>query len=150
MPRFRYRMQNILTLDEKLEEQQKAAFSLANMRLQDEQRVLQELMMRKATYEQRVKEYATGSVDIKEIHRCKEGVRVTDIQIRQQMVNIRRAQRQVDVERTRLNEAMKARKTQEKLKEKAFEAFKSEVAAEENKVTDELISFKYGTGASGQ
>ena len=147
MARFRYRMQNILTLDEKLEDQQKASFSLANARLQEEQQVLQQLMLRKASYEQRVKEYATGAVDIKEIHRCKEGVRVTDIQIREQMVEIRKAQRLVDVERTKLNQAMLERKTQEKLKEKAFEAFRAEMAAEETKVTDELISYKYGTAA---
>ncbi len=144
MPRFRYRMQNILTLDEKLEDQQRAAFAMANSRLMEEQKVLQELLLRKANYEQRVKEYATGEVDIREIHRCKEGVRVTDIQIRTQMNEIRRAQRAVDVERTKLNEAMQARKTQEKLKEKAFDRFRAEMAAEENKVTDELISYKYG------
>lgn len=147
MPRFRYRMQNILTLDEKLEDQQKASFSLANARLQEEQQILQQLMLKKASYEQRVKEYAVGSVDIKEIHRCKEGVRVTDIQIREQMVEIRKAQRLVDVERTKLNQAMLERKTQEKLKEKAFDAFRAEMAAEETKVTDELISYKYGTAA---
>ena len=146
MPRFRYRMQNILTLDEKLEDQQKASFALANARLADEQKVLQELLLRKASYEQRVKQFAIGDVNIKEIARCKEGVRVTDILIRSQMIEIRKAQRLVDVERTKLNEAMQARKTQEKLKEKAFAKFKEEMAAEENKVTDELISFKYGTG----
>ena len=145
MPRFRYRMQNILTLDEKLEDQQKASFAMANARLQDEQKVLQDLLLKKASYEQRVKKYAMGDVDIKEIQRCKEGVRVTDILIRCQMIEIRKAQRLVDVERTKLNEAMQARKTQEKLKEKAFDRFKEEMAAEENKVTDELISYKYGT-----
>ncbi|MBR1635085.1 MAG: flagellar export protein FliJ [Lachnospiraceae bacterium] len=147
MARFRYRMQNILELDEKLEEQQKASFSLANARLQEEQQILQQLMLKKASYEQRVKSYATGTVDIKEIHRCKEGVRVTDIQIREQMIEIRKAQRLVDVERTKLNAAMLERKTQEKLKEKAFDAFRAEMAAEETKVTDELISYKYGTAA---
>ena len=146
MPRFRYRMQNILTLDEKLEDQQKASFAMANARLQDEQKALQDLLLKKASYEQRVKQYAMGNVDIKEIQRCKEGVRVTDILIRSQMIEIRKAQRLVDVERTKLNEAMQARKTQEKLKEKAFDKFKEEMAAEENMVTDELISFKYGTG----
>ncbi len=145
MARFRYRMQNILTLNEKLEDQQKVAFAQANSRLLDEQKVLQELLLRKASYEQRVKQYASGDVNIKEIARCKEGVRVTDILIRSQMIEIRKAQRLVDVERTKLNEAMQAKKTQEKLKEKAFEKFKAELAAEENKVTDELISFKYGT-----
>ena len=147
MARFRYRMQNILELNEKLEDQQKASFALANAKLQEEQRILQELMMKKAAYEQRVKDYASGMVDILEIQRCKEGVRVTDLLIRSQRTEIRKAQRLVDVERTKLNEARQARKTQEKLKEKAFDAFRKEMAAEENKVTDELISFKYGSNS---
>ena len=144
MPRFRYRMQNILELNEKLEDQQKASFAMANARLLEEQKVLQDLMLKKAAYEQQVKQNAQGIVDIKEIQRCKEGVRITDILIRSQMIEIRKAQRLVDVERTKLNEAMKAKKTQEKLKEKAFDRFKVEMVAEENKVTDELISFRYG------
>ena len=147
MARFRYRMQNILELDEKLEEQQKAAFSLANMRLQEEQAKLQQLLLRKASYERKIKEYATGIVNITEIHHAKEGVRATEFAIRDQMAVIRRAQRQVDIERAKLNEAMRDRKTQEKLKEKAFAVFLKELADEEIKVTDELISYKYGTNA---
>ena len=38
---------------------------------------------------------------------------------------------------------MKERKTHENLKEKAFEAFKEELAAEEGKMTDELVSYTY-------
>ena len=38
---------------------------------------------------------------------------------------------------------MKERKTHENLKEKAFEAFKEELLAEESKMTDELVSYTY-------
>ena len=41
---------------------------------------------------------------------------------------------------------MKERKTYEKLKEKAFEAFKQEVNAAEQKEVDELVSFRFGHG----
>ena len=42
-----------------------------------------------------------------------------------------------------MNLAMVERKTQEKLKENAFEIFKKELIEVENKENDELVSFKY-------
>ena len=147
MPRFRYRMENILNLQMKLEDQAKAAFGAANARLQEEQEKLQLLVIKKAGYERKVKEYAQGAVKIGEIQRYKDGVRSVDYAIEDQMKAIKRAQREVDFARLRLNEAMKDRKTQEILKDKAFEAFLAEMKAEENKVTDELISYKYGIAA---
>lgn len=145
MARFRYRMQNILELDRKLEDQQKAAFSLANARLTEEQQKLQELMMRKASYERQVNELAVGMIDISEIHKAKHAAETMEFAIKDQMLVIKRAQRQVDIEREKLNAAMQETKTQEKLREKAFDEFLKEVAAEDVKVTDELISYKYGT-----
>ncbi len=147
MARFRYRMENILNLQLKLEDQAKASFAAANARLSEEQQKLQDLVVKKAGYERKVKEYAQGMVDIEEISHYKDGVRSVDFAIEDQMKAIKRAQREVDFARMKLNEAMKDRKTHEILKEKAFEEFLAEVKAEENKVTDELISYKYGTAA---
>ena len=50
----------------------------------------------------------------------------------------------MELARIQLTEAMKERKTHEKLREKAFEEFKSELLHEESKEVDELVSFKYG------
>lgn len=145
MARFRYRMQNILELDRKLEDQQKAAFSLANAKLMEEQKKLQELMLRKAEYERKIRDYALGVIELTEIHKTKQAIKAMEYAINEQMGVIKKAQRQVDIERAKLNAAMQETKTQEKLREKAFDAFLKEVAAEETKVTDELISYKYGT-----
>ena len=49
--------------------------------------------------------------------------------------------------REKLNEAMKERKTYEKLKENAFEDFKKELNAEEQKEINELVSFRFGREA---
>ena len=55
-------------------------------------------------------------------------------------------QRQKDVEAARelLNEAMKERKTYEKLRERAFEEFKLEENRKEQKEIDELVSYRFG------
>ena len=50
----------------------------------------------------------------------------------------------LEQKRSVLEEAMKDRKTQEKLKEKAFDEFKMELAMEESKQIDQLTSYTFG------
>ena len=143
MAKFVYRMQNILEIKEKLEAQEKAAYSVANARLMEEQEKLQGLLNRREGYEKRLKELQEGILDIKEIQACKRAINSMKSMIRDQMIAVHTAQRNLEMARRRLDEVMKERKTHENLKEKAYEAFKEELAAEEKKMTDELVSYTY-------
>ena len=57
---------------------------------------------------------------------------------------VKQREKEVDVAREHLNEAMKERKTFEKLREKALEAFLAEENLREQKEVDELVSYRYG------
>ena len=59
------------------------------------------------------------------------------------MLEVHKAERQLDQVRQRLNEVMIERKTYEKLREKEFEAFQQELLYEEKKEVDELVSYTY-------
>ena len=61
------------------------------------------------------------------------------------MMQVHIAEKNVELARKRLNDVMVERKVQEKLREKAFEEFKVEVAAKEAQEVDELTSFTYAT-----
>lgn len=143
MAKFVYRMQNILNLKEKLETQEKIAFSIANQRLLEEQEKLSQLMIRRAEYENQLKEMTQGTLSIRDIKICKDSINAMKSKIRDQLIEVSRAQREVERARVRLDEVMKDRKTHEKLREKAFENFKEELKAEESKETDQLVSFTY-------
>ncbi len=143
MAKFVYRMQNILNLKEKLESQEKIAFSLANQRLLEEQDKLSALMIRKADYEAQLKEMTQGTLSIRDIKICKESINAMKSKIRDQLIEVSRAQKELEIARRRLDEIMKERKTHEKLREKAFENFKEEIKAEESKENDQLVSFTY-------
>lgn len=143
MAKFVYRMQNILELKEKLESQEKIAFSLANARLLEEQERLSELMLRRVSYENQLKELTEGTLNIRDIKICKDSINAMKSKIRDQLMEIQKAQREVEIARARLDAVMKDRKTHEKLREKAFENFKEELKAEESKETDQLVSFTY-------
>ena len=143
MAKFKYRMQNILDIKMKLESQAKIAYSAANQKYQEEQKKLQEIMIRRAGYEKALKESMTGTIDVRQIARAKSDVNAIKNIMRQQMMEVHKAERVLNDARHALNEVMKERKTHEKLKEKAFEQFKEELKAEESKEIDQLVSFTY-------
>ena len=150
MARFRYRMQNILDIKEKIESQEKIAYGQANAALQEEQDKLTQLMIRRAGYEKSLRDAALGELDFIEIRRLKEAIETMKVLIREQMINVHIAEKKVEEVRARLDEVMKERKTHENLKEKAFEEFKAEINAEENKITDELVSYTYHNNTDGE
>ena len=143
MAKFVYRMQNILELTEKLESQEKINFGIAQAAVNEEQEKLRELLARRVDYENRERELMTGILDIQEINHCRQAITIMKVKIREQMLEVQKAQRNLERARRKLDEVMKDRKTHENLRDKAFEEFKRELAAEENKANDELVSYTY-------
>ncbi len=145
MAKFKYRMQNILDVKLKLESQAKIAYGIANQKYLAEQQVLQELLMRRAGYEMALKELMVGTIDVKKVSHARADVNTMKTLVRRQMIEVHKAELALNDARTKLNTLMTERKTHEKLKEKAFEAFKEELKAQESKEIDELVSFTYNS-----
>jgi flagellar FliJ protein len=143
MAKFVYRMQNILNIKEKLETQARMAFAEANRNYQEQQQVLQEYVVRRMGYERHLKETMEGDIDLDEVAHAREDLNGMKTLVRRQMMEVHRAQKEMEDARAALNEVMQERKVQEKLREKAFEEFKHELAASESKEIDELVSFTY-------
>ncbi len=143
MAKFVYRMQNILELKKKLEEQEKANFGMAVGRYNDEQQKLREIMIKQAGYEKQLRELTIGDIDIKEIKTCKSAIASMKVALRAQMIEVSKAQKAMENARKKLNTVMMERKMHEKLREHAFEDFLDELDREESKITDELVSYSY-------
>ena len=143
MAKFQYKLQSVLDIKEKLESQEKIAFGLAAAKLQEEQEIFQNLMIQKAGYDKKARKLVEGSIDLLEINICRKAIETMKTRIRSQMINVHKAEKQLDLVRRRLNEVMIERKTYEKLREKKFEEFKMELAYEEKKEVDELVSYTY-------
>mgnify|MGYP007096989975 FL=1 len=69
MAKFVYRMQNILNLKLKLEEQAKIAFSTANAKLREEEKKLSQIKKERQLYENRLKRCSEGRLVILEMRR---------------------------------------------------------------------------------
>lgn len=127
----------------KLESQAKIAYGIANQKYMDEQKKLQEIMLRRASYERTLKECMTGTIDVRQVSHARADVNAMKTIMRRQMIEVHKAERALEDARKALNEVMMERKTHEKLKEKAFEQFKAELSAEESKEIDQLVSYTY-------
>lgn len=143
MTKFVYRMQNVLDLKLKLEEQAKIAFSLANNKLREEEARLQRIYDGIHIYENKLKRFKSGRLDLLEMKRCSEAIKIKKEQAEAQKKEIKIAERNVEIARKKLNDVMVERKTQEILREKAFDEYKKEFDKEESKVVDELVSYQY-------
>ena len=91
MAKFTYRMQNILDIKIKLENQAKIAYATASRQLAEEQEKLREILMRRAGYERKSKELVSGTLDIQEIRECKRAIDVMKSLQRAQMMKVNAA-----------------------------------------------------------
>ena len=144
MSKFIYRMQNILNIKYKLEDQAKTEFMLANQVLREEEEKLETLKVRKKGYEEAVRNLLQNQLQVDRIKENQEAIVRMEEFIRAQIIKVEEAARQVEIKAAKLTELMQERKAQEKLKEKAFEVFLQEENARESKEIDELVSFTYG------
>lgn len=142
MAKFSYKMQNILNIKYKLEEQAKSDFSLAMNRLKKEEEELQKIKNDIIKYQDIIRENGNGSINVRELLQCTNAIEIKKEQIKIQEKKISAARINVEKAREKLNEVMIDRKTHEILKEKAFDEFKQEIIRQENKEIDELISFR--------
>jgi len=144
MARFKFRMQNILNLKEKLETQ-------AEMRFAEQKKVLNEAVAAKdALLEKRrllgeeALRLRSDELDLLEIQNNELSIRLCEEDIITADQRIKREEATLELRRKELESVMKERKAQEKLREHAFQQFLKDEAAAESKAIDELTSYTYG------
>ncbi|MBP3203941.1 MAG: flagellar export protein FliJ [Lachnospiraceae bacterium] len=144
MAKFIYNLQNVLNLKLKMEGQAKEAFSAARMALDEEEDKLKILLDRKRDYEEQARVLLSGTLNVLEIESNQKAITVMDDMIGAQRLRVKRAEQNLERAREQMTVAMQERKTQEILRERAFEEFLREENRAESKAIDELTSYTYG------
>lgn len=147
---FRYKMQGILDIKEKLEDKAKQEFAEANMRLEAEKQKLSELQKRRGYYMMEGVKLRMELIDVRKIRENKMAVLQMDEFIREQRKEVNKAAAAVEKARAALQEVMQERKAHEKLKENAFQDFLKEEQAAESRAIDELTTYTHGQKLQGQ
>ncbi len=144
MKKFRYSMQSLLVIKQKLEDQAKAAYGAAKLRLNEEEERLLALQEQREAYVEEKRQVMASRLDVPKLNRLQMAVEAMDDRIARQKQNVKKAEAAMRAAEERLVESMTERKTQERLRENAFEVYRQEMNAEEQKEIDERTSFRYG------
>jgi flagellar FliJ protein len=136
-------MQNLLTIDLKLEDQAKSAFGAAKAKVNEEEAKLLALEQRKEGYKELLTKMMEGQLNLRDIRQTEDAVEIIKYKMELQKVAIKVANQELELARIKLDEATKERKIQENLKEKAFVTFMDELKQEEQKEVDERVTFQY-------
>ena len=137
-------MQNILNIKLQLENQAKMEFGRQQMRLREEQDILQEYIDRKESYLEEGRTIRGSVMRASQLRENANALTAMDEIIELQNEQVAIAEERVEEASAKLQEVMQERKMHEKLKEKAFEQFMKDENAAEGKAVDELTSYTYG------
>lgn len=144
MAKFVYKMQSLLNIKEKLEEQEKTAYGLAKATLNEEERRLAEFVAKKNRYIEEKRVEMSSAIHVQELTLLEHAIKSMEYRVNEQVLVVKRAEKAVMIAQARLENAMKERKIQEKLKEHALDEFKLELEAKEQQEINELVSFRFG------
>lgn len=144
---FRFRMQSILDMKSKLEEQAKIEFAQAQKKLAEEAELLSQIRERKEEYIAYGIELRNQTIDVREILDNKKAIEYTEELEKQQQLAVNVAQKALDAASRKMMDAITETRTYEKLKEHAFETFLQEENRAESKEIDQLNSFRSAKNA---
>jgi flagellar FliJ protein len=138
-------MESILKIKYSLEEQKKQEFGMAMKKLEAEKILLNSLNKRREDSVATFKVNVSSAINPKESADFSNYIEALKFKIEEQAIKVKRANAEVEKKREELVEATKEKKKFEKLKENQHENYIIEEKRSEQRVTDEIVSYKYNS-----
>jgi len=145
LAKFRFSMESILKIKYSLEEQKKQEFGMAMKKLEAEKILLNSLNKRREDSVATFKVNVSSAINPKESADFSNYIEALKFKIEEQAIKVKRANAEVEKKREELVEATKEKKKFEKLKENQHENYIIEEKRSEQRVTDEIVSYKYNS-----
>lgn len=143
MGKFNFRLASILNIKEKFEEQKEIELGNAMIELNQQLERLEGIQLEKSKFVIAFESKHGKSIKAKVLIELNSAIRYYAKEIKQQQIRIDRAGEKVELKREELKKAVLERKTYEKLKERALEDYMEREKVEDNKLLDEIVSYKY-------
>lgn len=141
---FKYKLEPILNLKEKMEDNKKRELGLANQLYESAKTEKAKLVeARNKAYEE-AKIQNSNRVNIEHLKQLNQYLNYMKQEIHHKEQEIIKSAIKVDEKRSELIEAVKERKILENLKEIKLEEYKEEETRKENNIIDEIVTYKYG------
>lgn len=149
MARFVFRLQPLLNVKKQVEESLKNELGKAIQKLENEKRRLIEIVSEKDNNIVRFNLKASQGVAVKKLKEYNAYISLLKEKIEFQKENVNFAQNIVDKYREELVKAVQEKEMLEKLKDKLVQEFIKEQLKEEQRINDEIISYKFNDRSVG-
>lgn len=143
MAKFKFKLQSFLGVKEKIEEQKKNEYGKAIKILEEEKEKKKKLLNQHSDTLDELRAKINIGIKPSELQQYNNFIAYLISKIKQQELAITRAQKSVDQKREEVVNAMKERKMLEILKENKHIEYIEEEKKAEQKIVDEIVSFKY-------
>lgn len=143
MSGFVFKLDSFLKVKEKLEEKSKVEYGKAISKLEYEKNLLQKLINNKQQSIEKFKISIGKGVNPNFIKNINDFIKSNNNKIENQLKKVEEAVTFSEQKREELIITMKDKKVFETLKEKEKEAYLKEIIKKEQKIVDEVVSYKY-------
>ena len=145
MAKFRYSMENILRIKERLEEQKRMDLGQAMVVFQSQQNIQRAIEHKQEKYLEEFYNNQNMITNGASLQTMSQQLSYYEKMLKQQKIVVEKAGEQVEIKREALKKALEERKIQEKLKENAFERYVEEEKLKEQQMLDEVVGYRYAT-----
>jgi len=143
MNRFRFKLKSVLRHREILEEEKKREFGVALNHLKHEENQYKEIENTIDSHEKLMEKSSLGRLSVRDIQNKFNYARHLDSKKGSQKNLLHKAKEALETRRVKLMEAMKRKKTLERLKERDRETYNEGVRKEEQALIDEMTSLNF-------
>ena len=140
---FKYQFETILNLKTRMEEMKKSELKIALARLEKEKNKLENLKKDKEKEYETLKEKQKEKFTSEDLRLFNNYMSALNNKINIQITVVAKEENKANKVREELIKVSKEKKMFEKLKEKKLEEYMHEYYAQEQQVTDNIVSFKY-------
>ena len=141
---FKFKLEPVLSLKEKIEDSKKRELGAATMHKEVLFNEKRQLMEKKEEAMQAVKAHNSIVVDVRSLKAFNQYSVYMDQAIKAKNQQVQEAQKKVEEKREELLEAVKERKIFDHLKDIQNEVFIEEEKREEQRILDDIVTYKYG------
>ncbi|MFV0440928.1 MAG: flagellar export protein FliJ [Lachnospirales bacterium] len=143
MKGFDFKLQTVLELKSKIEEQRKIELGFATQKYEKQLLILKDLFARKSDANKMKKKLVESTVNIVEFANYTNYIERLDKDIVKQEETVKKEEENLNLAKKNLYDVMQERKAYEKLKEKKLEIYKKEMLSKEQKNVDEIVTYNH-------
>ncbi len=143
MGKYSFKFQTMLSLKEKMQEQKEIEYGIAVQKLEEEKTILNEKYEAREKMVENFRQSVSESINPKNITDYNYYINRLSKEIDAQKNVIEKCEEETKEKQRELFKALSETKMFEKLKEKGLEEYIKEQKIEENKMVDEIVTYRY-------